>query len=190
MPEVYVGLGSNVEPESNLAVALQALRLTYGLDVCSSVYRSPAYGFTGDDFLNMVVKFRSVQPLAVIEDHLSSIEHAGGRQRRNSRFCARTLDLDLLIYGACVSPVLRLPRDDVSRYPFVLRPMAEIAPDLVHPVNGVTMRDAWTTMLKDTPDIRRVGSATGLARCLPADAATAVHSQNLTGDVGRVADEK
>jgi 2-amino-4-hydroxy-6-hydroxymethyldihydropteridine diphosphokinase len=146
MVEVFVGFGSNVEPETHLGEAHAELTRQFGSLRCSSVYRSPAFGFEGDDFLNLVGGFESELGPDAIDDILSRTEYAGGRSRGPVRFAPRTLDLDLLIYGPTVDPSRRLPREDVLFYPFVLAPLAEIVPGLRHPVTGQTLREAWLSM--------------------------------------------
>ena len=199
MPEVFVGVGSNIEPEANLHAALEELERRFAPLIVSSVYRSRAFGFDGDDFLNLVVGFGTALAATEVDAELSAIEYAGGRVRAAERFGPRTLDLDLLIYGRCIDPSLRLPRDDICAYPFVLGPLAELAPDLVHPIRGQRMADAWAA----TPDharLERVGSRDSLIgatdapasgpACSPADTATTVDGKDLPGHVRRVADEK
>ena len=141
MPEVFVGLGSNIEPVRNLRWALAALGREFGKLSCSSVYRSPAFGFAGPEFLNIVVGFDTSRDVDAVEAVLSALENERGRDAAD-RSGSRTLDLDLLLVGQRVDPARRLPRADVLRYPFVLAPLAEIAPGLVHPVTGMTMRAA------------------------------------------------
>jgi 2-amino-4-hydroxy-6-hydroxymethyldihydropteridine diphosphokinase len=142
MPEVYVGCGSNVEPESNLRWAIAEMRQRFGRLVCSTAFRSPAHGFDGPDFLNLVVAFDSDAGPDAVEAALSSLEAERGRGGVD-RGGSRTLDLDLLLYGQRVDAARRLPRVDILSYPFVLAPMAEIAPSLVHPVTGLGMATAW-----------------------------------------------
>jgi 2-amino-4-hydroxy-6-hydroxymethyldihydropteridine diphosphokinase len=163
MVEVYVGIGSNVDPVSNLRDALRILRAQFPGLVVSSVYRSPAFGFTGDHFLNLVVEFSSDVDACDIEGTLGNIEYAGGR----------VLDLDLLMYGQRIDPARRIPRDDVTRYPFVLGPLAEIAPDLRHPVSGATMHALWARM-KDTAEMQCLGGSSMLEAASPTDAASTI----------------
>lgn len=141
MPDAYVGCGSNIEPVRHLRWALAELERRFGHLECSSVYRSPAYGFDGPDFLNLVVGIRAASGADEIEGVLSALETARGRV--GDRSGSRTLDLDLLLYGERVDAGRRLPRSDILRYPFVLAPLAEIAPDLAHPVTGISMKAAW-----------------------------------------------
>lgn len=159
MPEVFIGLGSNVEPEPHLASAIIELRHAFGALRCSSLYRSPAFGFVGDDFLNLVAAFDSDVGPDRVDAILSSIEYSGGRTRGPVRFAPRTLDLDLLMYGRCVDAPRRLPRDDVLFYPFVLAPLVEIAPALRHPVTGEALERAWQRLAAlNTHHCARIGS--------------------------------
>ena len=157
MADVYVGVGSNIEPERHLKLAVAALEERFGGLRRSDVFRSPAFGFSGDDFLNMIVAFATPANPDEVEHVLSDIEYEGGRARRAPRFSSRTLDLDLLLYGAMVDAARRVPRDDVRRYPFVLAPLADLAPDLPHPLTGRTMRQEWRSMSACGPSLVRLG---------------------------------
>jgi 2-amino-4-hydroxy-6-hydroxymethyldihydropteridine diphosphokinase len=128
MAIVYVGLGSNIDPEANLHVGVRELRARYGELQLSAVYRSRAVGFEGEDFLNLVASHT-----------------LAGRDRNDGKWASRSLDIDLLLYDDLVvdeKPV-RIPRNDVLKYSFVLRPLAELAPDFRHPVTGRTLREHW-----------------------------------------------
>ena len=145
MATVYVGLGSNIDPENNLHIGIRELRERFGELRLSAVYRSTAVGFEGDDFLNLVAAFESDEsPLAICEQ-IELIHNLAGRDRKSGTWESRSLDIDLLLYNDLVmdeQPV-RVPRKDVLEYSFVLRPLAELAPDLVHPVTGKTMLEHW-----------------------------------------------
>ena len=145
MARVYVGLGNNIDPEPNLALGVRELRARYGEVRLSPVYRSQAVGFEGEDFLNLVAGFESeTSPLDICEE-IELIHNLVGRDRTGGKWEARPLDIDLLLYNDLVAdePPVRLPREDVLEYSFVLRPLAELAPDLVHPVTGRTMLEHW-----------------------------------------------
>ena len=145
MAVVFLGIGSNESPEKNLRLAVNELRSRYGEVVLSSVYRSAAVGFDGDDFLNLVVRLNSgASPLSICNE-IELIHNIAGRERGSDKWEARTLDIDLLLYNDLVRderPV-RVPRGDVLQYSFVLWPLAEIAPDYVHPVTGKTLLQHW-----------------------------------------------
>lgn len=145
MAVVYVGLGSNVDAERNLQIAVAELRRRFGAVRLSGTYRNAAVGFEGDDFLNLVASFESSEAPLDIQAQIEQIHDMAGRRRGTTKFSARTLDVDLLLYGDEVidMPPIRVPRPDVLEYAFVLGPMAELAPDLVHPETGRTMKDHW-----------------------------------------------
>ncbi len=143
MPTVYVAIGSNVEPEKNVRGALAALSTAFGELTVSPVYQTPAVGFVGEDFLNLVVGFDSDMALAGLQTELRRIEEEHGRLRSDKKFSARTLDLDLLLYGDEVHPDLNIPRDEIEKYAFVLKPLADLAPERCHPVLGTRYADLW-----------------------------------------------
>lgn len=156
MSEVFVGLGSNVDPETHLREALSELTRALGVLRISRVYRSPAQGIDGPDFLNLVVGFDSSTGAGAVDDVLSSIEETGGREAWQ-RSGVRALDLDLLLYGARVDAAERLPREDVLEYAFVLAPLNDLAPDFRHPLTGVLIGDAWAVMAATNPRLTCLG---------------------------------
>ncbi|MHB8424996.1 MAG: 2-amino-4-hydroxy-6-hydroxymethyldihydropteridine diphosphokinase [Gammaproteobacteria bacterium] len=144
MSEVFVGVGSNVEPERRIREALRLMRQRFGALRISPVYRNPAVGFQGDDFYNLVVGFQSNGQVAALNAALDEIEERCGRLRGGPRFAPRTLDLDLLLYGDLVteSPV-RLPRGEILKYAYVLKPLVDLAADRRHPVTGRSFAEHW-----------------------------------------------
>ena len=159
MSIVYLGLGSNIRPEENLSLAVRELRRHYGDMDVSSVYRSAAIGFEGDDFLNLVVRFRSEETPVEICSEIERLHNLAGRDRGKEKWVSRPLDIDLLLYNDLVideRPV-RVPRSDILEYGFVLRPLAELAPDLVHPVTGKTMLTHWQEFDAESQPLELVG---------------------------------
>ena len=140
---VFVSLGSNIEPLRHARMAVKKLRQRFGPLRVSSVYRNRAAGFEGEDFLNLVVGFTTTESPEAVVAELEKLHAEAGRVRGADRFAPRTLDLDLLIYGDRVIDELQVPRKDIKEYSFVLGPLAEIAPDLRHPVTGESMAELW-----------------------------------------------
>jgi 2-amino-4-hydroxy-6-hydroxymethyldihydropteridine diphosphokinase len=142
---VYVSVGSNIDRDHNIAMALRLLEASFGELKRSSVYESEAVGFESDPFYNLVVGFDTRYSPREIQDVLHCIEEASGRIRTTG-LSARTLDLDLLLYNDLVIDVdgLMLPRADIKRYAFVLGPLAEIAGDERHPISGERYADMWS----------------------------------------------
>lgn len=151
MPEVFVGAGSNADPERRLELALAELERRFGRVRSSSVYRGPAVGVPGPDYLNLVVAFTTERAVDSLRDELRAIEALAGRTRVDPAVCE--LDLDLLLYGCRVDAERKLPRPGLLELPFVAVPLAELAPELVHPVTGArlayqpTLRPPSTAMI-------------------------------------------
>ena len=145
MGKAYLSLGSNVDAEANLRAAFAALRTRFGDIVASTVYRFPAVGFDGPDFLNAAAVIDSDLDPQALNAWLHALEDAHGRDRSGPRFGDRPLDIDIVFYDDLVLSGpghLQLPRDEL-RHAFVLRPLAEIAPDHVDPRSGRTLAALW-----------------------------------------------
>ena len=158
MAKVYLGLGSNIEAEKNLRMGIRELGARYGELAISPVYRSRAVGFEGPDFLNLVVGLSTTASPLEVQAQIEAIHRVAGRHRGDKKFASRPLDIDLLLYGDLVveDPPLRLPRPDILEYGFVLRPLAELAPDRVHPVAGKTMAELWAGFDQDALPLTEV----------------------------------
>lgn len=168
MSRAYVSIGSNIAPEGNVAAALELLAADFGPLRCSPVYRTPAVGFEGEDFLNLVVGLETTLEPLELARRLREFEDRCGRVRGGARFSARTLDLDVLTYDARILELegLTLPRPEILEQAFVLGPLADIAPDELHPVRHETYAALWRAMgaapLTPTPlaaidELRRAG---------------------------------
>ena len=156
MNEVFVAIGSNVEAEKNIRVAVKLLREKFGDLRLSPVYRNPAVGFEGDDFLNLVVAFDTALSVEELRAALDAIELACGREREAKRFAPRTIDLDLLLYSDLVSQKDKLPRADILKYAFVLKPLVDLAPENWHPMTGHNFSDYWRDFSGDKDSLQRV----------------------------------
>jgi 2-amino-4-hydroxy-6-hydroxymethyldihydropteridine diphosphokinase len=143
--EVFVSLGSNMEPEKNLNLAMQALTARFGAISRSSVYRNKAVGFEGEPFLNLVVGFDTSESAEQVNDALHDIEAEFGRTRGDNKFAPRTLDMDLLVYGDAVicRDDLVVPRPELLKYAFMLQPLAELAGHKRDPISGAPWQKVW-----------------------------------------------
>lgn len=157
MAIVYLGLGSNSDPQDNLRLGMRELRQRFDVRSVSYVYRNKAQGFSGADFLNAVACIETTcTPLDVCRV-LDDIHDTVGRIRGSDAFVSRTLDIDLLLYEDLIrhEPPVRVPRDDVLAYAFVLGPLIEIAPDYVHPKTGKSLQLHWDALDKSTHPLSR-----------------------------------
>ena len=145
MPIAYLSLGSNLDPERHLREAIRALRARFDAVVVSGVYRFPAVGYDGADFLNAAASVRTDLAPEALNAWLHALEDAHGRDRGGPRYSDRTLDIDIVLYDDLVAEGdghLRIPRDEL-RHAFVLKPLAEIAPDAVHPLERRSIAELW-----------------------------------------------
>ena len=143
--EVFLSLGSNIDPEKNLKYASRELKKAFGNIQISSVYKNKPIGYESNDFLNMVVKVKSTFNPNEMLDLLRGLEAATGRDIGTGAFDSRTLDIDMILFGDLVHPdkPFKIPKNDIELYSFVLCPLAEIEPDGIHPVIGKTFKDLW-----------------------------------------------
>lgn len=142
----WLSLGSNIEPERHLAAALDALRARFGPLQVSRVWRSAPVGFAGPDFQNIAIGMDSDLPPRDLRAWLHALEEREGRNHGAPRLSSHTLDADLVLFGDLVlrEADFELPRSDLL-HPWVLGPLAEIAPDLRDPRNGTTLAQLWRT---------------------------------------------
>ncbi len=145
MPQVFVSIGSNVEREKNLQAAIDSLHSCYVSLTLSRVYESAAIGFSGSNFYNLVVALDTDEAVEGVAARLANIEETCGRRRTGNSHEPRTLDLDLLLYGDLRrhDDKIDIPRDEIRQYAFVLRPLAEVAPEFRHPEIGMTIGEMW-----------------------------------------------
>lgn len=153
MPRAFLSLGSNREPERHLREAIAALRRHFGEIVLSPVYRTRAVGFDGGDFLNAAAIIDTTLDPLDLNAWLHALEDAHGRDRSGPRFGDRTLDIDIVLYddleldgaghpGSSPGQALQIPRPEL-KHAFVLRPLADIAPDVQVPGAGRTLGQLW-----------------------------------------------
>jgi 2-amino-4-hydroxy-6-hydroxymethyldihydropteridine diphosphokinase len=142
MASVYVSIGSNMARETNICSCMQRLRTDFQHVSFSGIYETPAIGFEGNPFLNLVAGFTTSLSPQALRTYLRQLEDEHGRVRNQNKYSARTLDVDLLLYDDVnLQPDDNLPHSDILTYAFVLLPLAEIAPEQQHPVLHQSIRD-------------------------------------------------
>jgi 2-amino-4-hydroxy-6-hydroxymethyldihydropteridine diphosphokinase len=145
MTRVYLSLGSNLEPQRHLCAALGELQRRFGAIITSPVYRFPAIGFDGPDFLNLAVGLDTDVDAVSLNAWLHALEDRHGRRRDVPRYSSRTLDVDIVLYGDLVlkgKDHLDIPRAELDQA-FVLKPLADIATRVLHPLTGTTIGELW-----------------------------------------------
>lgn len=154
MAQCYVSVGSNIDKAENIEAGLTSLRETFRELSVSPIYETAAVGFDGDDFYNLVVGFESDLSAQAVFQILRELEFKHGRSPNSQKFSPRSLDLDLLLYGDELidDGVLKLPRVDIEKYAFVLQPLADIAPDLIHPIHQKTYRKMLELLLSPSSE--------------------------------------
>lgn len=147
MPLAHIALGANLPslagpPDATLAAALDQIRLLGRIAACSSLYSTEPVGFADQPrFLNAVIALETDLAPRPLLHALLAIERSFGRDRSASvPNGPRTLDLDILLYGGLMltEPGLEIPHSRLTKRPFVLVPLAEIAPGLRIPPSGLT----------------------------------------------------
>jgi 2-amino-4-hydroxy-6-hydroxymethyldihydropteridine diphosphokinase len=133
---VYLSLGSNIEPETNLPQAIQKLQTIFPLVAISSTWRTPAVGFEGDDFLNTVVLIKTgLSPSVLKSEILRPLEALLGRIRTKEKFSPRTIDIDILLYQD------QLIDKELWSQPHLAVPLAEIIPNYLREETGETLEE-------------------------------------------------
>jgi 2-amino-4-hydroxy-6-hydroxymethyldihydropteridine diphosphokinase len=152
MAVIYISIGSNINAEYHVCAGIKALRELYDEIVTSIVYESDAVGFDGDNFYNLVVKADVNDDVKTVATSLRTIEDNFNRDRSGPKFSSRTLDLDLLLYDELIlnEPHLELPRGEITTNAFVLLPLSELAPDLIHPTVKKSIGQLWLEYDKDS----------------------------------------
>jgi 2-amino-4-hydroxy-6-hydroxymethyldihydropteridine diphosphokinase len=145
MHQVYVSIGSNIDPNKNITIVKGYLN---GLFDCtfSSLYETISEGFEGNNFINCVVGFETdIEPIA-LRENLKKIEKNMGRTLSQKGMSNRVIDLDLILYGNLITEDKNfdIPSKDIENMAFILEPLAEIAGDLKHPISKIS----FSLMLK------------------------------------------
>jgi 2-amino-4-hydroxy-6-hydroxymethyldihydropteridine diphosphokinase len=141
-----------VEPQRYVRAAVDELRQRFGALAVSPAYRSKAVGFEGAEFVNLAVGLDTDLSPTALNEWLHALEDRHGRRRDVPRYADRTLDLDIVFYDDLIIDGpghLQIPRNELQ-FAFVLRPVADIAPDFRHPLSGKSMRELWQAFPADS----------------------------------------
>ena len=160
MSIAWLGLGSNVNADTHIRAGICELEKDFKNVSLSPVYSSTAVGFDGDDFINLVARVETQMHPLELREYLRKLEDRFGRKRDVAKFSDRSLDIDILLYDDLVllSPVLEIPRAEILKFSHVLKPLMDLEPDLIHPVERRSMADIWASS----------GMADSCLRLLPA----------------------
>ena len=158
MSIAYLGLGSNIEAEAHIAAGIAALREAFDNVELSPIYRAAAVGFSGNDFINLVARIETTFEPLDLKRFLHALEDRHGRRRDVPKFSDRTLDIDILLYDDLylLSPELEIPRNEILTAAHVLKPLADLAPDLRHPVTRQTVSELWQAFPRPNAGIERI----------------------------------
>ena len=142
---VSFSIGSNIDREKNVALAVKALMQKFTDVRFSPIYVTEAVGFKGDDFFNLVGQFKTMLELEQVRAFFHQLEQQSGRSASHQPFEDRTLDLDLLLFDDLSDPneSMKLPHPDILVYDFVLMPLSKMMPDFIHPQTGQTLAELW-----------------------------------------------
>ncbi|WP_022941703.1 2-amino-4-hydroxy-6-hydroxymethyldihydropteridine diphosphokinase [Psychromonas hadalis] len=143
MALVFVGIGTSINRENNVRLAIQALQAEFGVLQISPVYESEAVGFKGANFYNLVVSLNSQLDAKTMIKKLKKIEKQQGRTEKTIKFSPRTLDLDLLLHDQLIDAEIDVPRAEILKNAFVLQPLSELAPQLKHPISQEIYQALW-----------------------------------------------
>jgi 2-amino-4-hydroxy-6-hydroxymethyldihydropteridine diphosphokinase len=145
MPKIVIGIGSNIDHKKNIKQAIYNLQQQFGELLVSPIYKSAPFNddaasgekFVADPsyYLNLVISFESSRTVEDVKYCLRAIEQQQMRERSTGLV---SLDLDLLLYGDWVGDLgaRKIPHDDIELCEFVLRPLADLMPNSIHPING------------------------------------------------------
>jgi 2-amino-4-hydroxy-6-hydroxymethyldihydropteridine diphosphokinase len=152
LSDIYIAVGSNIEPQENIKDALIELKKYVEITAISNFYKTAPIGNpANEDFLNGVIKIKTgIKPRELKFDILRKVEEKLGRIHSTDKNAARTIDLDLILYDDLVidEPDLRLPDPSIRLYPFIAIPLFELIPDLILPDTKTALTNEPIVKLK------------------------------------------
>lgn len=145
-----VSVGSNLDRRNNIRSAITQLRQQYGAVALSPVYETAAVGFVGAPFYNLVIGLHAPPPWTALRATLQRVEQLCGRDPQAKSFDDRTLDLDLILFGATNQPQDNIPSRDLGTCAYILKPLAALYPQARHPVSGQSFSTLWQQFTAST----------------------------------------
>jgi len=144
----YLGIGSNTERVLNINSCINFLQCSFAHFQSSPVYQSPSFGFEGQDFYNLVVKIKTIFSPNQLKDWLQNLENLHGRDRSKPRYSNRSLDIDLLLCDDLIidDGKVQIPRSEILKRNYVLKPLQDLAPDLIHPTAQKRLAELWQAL--------------------------------------------
>ena len=143
MAQVFIGMGSSFNRLESINAGISSLKKEFGNLNVSTLYESEAVGFVGENFYNLVVELYTTLTVPALISRLKAIEVEHGKAVNAVKFAPRTLDLDLLLYDQLIDKKYNLPRAEITKNAFVLKPLAELAAHLKHPILDDTYQLLW-----------------------------------------------
>ena len=136
--KVFVGIGSNINQVKHINACLKSLKKEFIDLELSPTYESSSMGFNGPNFYNLVATFRTTYDVVELKRILNAIESDNGRSLGEVKFSSRTLDIDILYYDNLVDVQKNIPRSEIVKFDFVLRPLHDLCPGHIHPITQKT----------------------------------------------------
>lgn len=141
--EVLLSLGSNVDPDRSVPLALRLLGRRFDVSAASVPICSPAAGTATPQpaFVNLAVRMRTDLPHRALREACRRVEEACGRRRTADPFAPRTMDIDIVFGDPAFTTTARglVPDPELLTRAYILEPCAEIWPDATHPETGRTL---------------------------------------------------
>ena len=156
MAQVFIGIGSSLNRLASIKAGIASLQMEFGKLVVSPIYESESVGFIGENFYNLVVGFKTELAIKKLVVMLKSIELKHGRVKNINKSVPTTLYLDLLLYDKVVDHENNLPRAEITKNAFVLKPLSEIAPQFKHPILDETYQILWENYPKDKQKLWKI----------------------------------
>jgi len=122
--QYFLSLGSNINAEANIIFAIEQINKILANTKYSSIHKTKAEGFEGDDFLNLVVAGDSELSFDKLNEKLKDIENESGRKRNVPKFSARTLDIDIILQ--IDQDEILFESNEIEKYSFVSEPLKEV----------------------------------------------------------------